>query len=92
MGCFITTASQPHFRMSSRVSKKILFKQLNKLGYVGFDVLTAVIMKSSIFSMYVVYSTERQLTFQRNMLLPSSGSKIILSLFFDAEDGGKMFL
>jgi hypothetical protein len=43
---------------------------------IGFEVLTAVITKSSMVSGYnALWSVERQPTFQRSTSLPSSGSK-----------------
>jgi hypothetical protein len=35
--------------MSLRKSKNIMLQQINRLGYGGFEVLTAVVMKNAIF-------------------------------------------
>jgi hypothetical protein len=80
---------------------------LTYLSSVGSEVLTAVLMKTSIFWNITSCSPLSQLMFQRNMSPPSSESKNkqskksackqVLAIcfragFLDIEDGGDMFL
>jgi hypothetical protein len=60
----------------SRYWRIILPLEISKLDYVRSEILTLVVMKSSIFwdiTPYIPFESQR--TFQRNMSSPSSGSK-----------------
>jgi hypothetical protein len=73
---------------------------------VGFEVLAAMVMESTIFWDITLSSVESQPTFRKNISPSSSGSKnkpskklatcfhagFLLALFFDPEDGSDMFL
>jgi hypothetical protein len=49
------------------------------LSLVGFEILTAMTMKSSVFWDVTLQSGENQLTFWRRLSAPSSGLKSKLS-------------
>jgi hypothetical protein len=61
------------------------------LNHVGFEVLTAVIMKSSVFWDITLCST---LKVKRRLVVFATGfhSGFLLGLFFDSDDGGGVFL
>jgi hypothetical protein len=76
----------------------------NEPNHVGFEVVTAVIMKSSACWDIVPRSLENQPAFQKNMSPPSSGLKSkprrqqtklhadLHCLLFNSEVGGDVFL
>jgi hypothetical protein len=56
---------------------------VNQFRFVGFEVLTAVIMKSTILW---------DIKLSRVLLATCCHAGLLLGLFFDPKDGGDMFL
>jgi hypothetical protein len=58
--------------------------------YVGFEVLTAVVIKSSVFVLHCPPVSYINQNFGKPMVLLHAS--FLLGLFFNPEDGGDMFL
>jgi hypothetical protein len=70
---------------------------MNNTDIVGFEVLTAVVMKSTIFLDIMLCGplkvTQRfRGTYPPHLLATCFHAGFLLGLFFDPEDGGDMFL
>jgi hypothetical protein len=81
---------------------------INKQTFIGFEVLTPVVMKSSIFwdttphsplkvnrlfgGTSLLHLQGRKICQARNQLATCFHAAFLLLIFFDPEDGGDMFL
>jgi hypothetical protein len=73
-------------------SCNLYFATFNYMQYIGFEVLTAVVMKSYIFWDVMSYSLFKVDWCSRGTCHHLQASGFLLRLFFDHEDGGDIFL